>query len=86
MFALFRRKPKFYTWTNPDGTVGGDVSEAATVDPGAVIERFAIVLSGSTLGPTAHIKGGDIVESGRITRFGPPISTNRIRFLKAPSR
>lgn len=69
--SVFRKQPKFYTWTNSDGTPGGDVSRFAEIDPAAVVERFSIVLSGSKLGPDAHVRAGDMIDGDRVIRFGP---------------
>lgn len=46
---------------NPDGSLGGYVSQGASVHPSATIESGAIV-HGGVVGPNAVIKNGFIVD------------------------
>lgn len=68
---MLRRKVrmKFKTWVNPDGSPGGEVAEGATVEVGAVIEKYAFVLPGSVIKANEHIYAGSIVDGANNVRF-----------------
>lgn len=69
--SLFRKRVKFYSWKNPDGSIGGDVSAQAKVHPTATIEKYATVLSGAVVGAGQTISSGTIVQAdGDRFRFG----------------
>lgn len=71
MLGLFNKKAKFYIWQNPDGTLGGEVSEDAVVDPSATIGRHATVLSGAHIRANQVVPIGAIVEAtGTVPSFG----------------
>lgn len=52
------RPAKWTRHKNPDGTIGGQVSVDADVDPSATVEAGAMVL------PGAFVRAGDIVRAG----------------------
>ncbi len=59
----------FKTWVNPDGTAGGEVAEGATVESGAIIEKYAFVLPGSVIKASEHIYAGSIIDGANNVRF-----------------
>lgn len=78
---------QFRDWTNPDGSVGGQVEKGADVAPDAVIHGFAKVLSGAVVGAGAIINRGAIISSGSFVQAGEIIpegtlvhGENRVRF------
>lgn len=80
LFSIFKRTgAHFYTWTNPDGSDGGQVSYDSQIDPTAIVEKFAIVLSGSVIGAGTHVKMGDIIDGDTKIRFGAFIDPSRLR-------
>lgn len=79
MIRQHRKETRFRTWINPDGSEGGNVSENADIDESAVVEKFALVLSGTTVGPNAIVRAGDIVSELDTVRFGPYLPLSRLR-------
>ena len=62
--GLFRPKEEWRRHVNPDGSIGGEVSSKAVVDPTAYIERSAVVMADAHVGPNEHVERGQIVLPG----------------------
>jgi len=66
-------KSQEFAWAqhvNPDGSVGGQVSTAAFIDPTATISQFAVVLPGAVVAAHQIVRDGDVVvPGGGIIRF-----------------
>ena len=70
MLFFAQERMNFKTWTNPDGTAGGEVAEGAIVEDGAVIEKYAFIMPGSVISSGQIIKAGCIIDGQNEVRFG----------------
>lgn len=53
---------------NPDGSLGGFVSNGASVDPKAYMAPSSYAFSGAVLGPEDRLEPGDLATEHGITR------------------